>query len=71
MNKWEEDATKLNWRKVRLTGWAQTAFQRFPEYNYSEVNVLKDRFKPQICTALSPSFIGGKKMSHGLPSQVA
>ena len=51
VNKWEEDATKLNWLKVRLTGKAQTAFQRFPEAtrgSYEEAKkALKDRFEPE------------------------
>ena len=30
VNEWTDDA-KLLWLKVQLTGWAQTAFQRFPD----------------------------------------
>ena len=31
VNEWRDDDAKLQWLKARLTGKAQTAFQRFPE----------------------------------------
>ncbi len=49
VNEWD-DAAKLKWLKVRLTGKAQTAFQRLPadtQESYSDaVKALKERFEP-------------------------
>ena len=47
VNKWSE-TDKLQWLKVRLTGRAQAALQRFPqESNYKEVKEnLLERFEP-------------------------
>jgi dsDNA-binding SOS-regulon protein len=50
VNEWNDDA-KLLWLKVRLTGKAQKAFQRFPEdarASYEESRkLLKGRFEPE------------------------
>lgn len=49
VNEWDNEA-KLKWLKVRLTGKAQTAFQRLSEEvrgSYSEsIKALKERFEP-------------------------
>lgn len=49
INSWN-DAAKLNWLKVRLTGKAQTAFQRLPAAKKATfalaTEALKDRFEP-------------------------
>ena len=51
VNEWRDDDAKLQWLKVRLTGKAQTAFQRFPEdtrKSYVEAKkAMKARFEPQ------------------------
>ena len=50
MNDWE-DGKKLKWLKFRLTGKAQTAFQRLPgeaRTNYKEAKkALRKRFEPK------------------------
>ena len=50
VNNWD-DGKKLKWLKVRLTGKAQTAFQRLPEEaraNYKEAKkALQERFEPK------------------------
>ena len=51
VNEWKEDAAKLKWLQVRLTGRAATAFRRFPEAtrkDYKESKkALKKRFEPE------------------------
>ena len=50
VNAWDENA-KLQWRKVRLTGQAQTALKRLPEAtrrSYEDtLAALKKRFEPE------------------------
>lgn len=50
INDWNEDS-QLKWLKVRLTGRAQTAFQRLPaatQTNFNDaVAALKERFEPK------------------------
>ena len=50
VNEWD-DGKKLKWLKVRLTGKAQTAFQRLPEEakgDYTEAKkALQERFEPK------------------------
>ena len=43
VNDWD-DGKKLKWLKVRLTGKAQTAFQRLPE---EAKKALQERFEPK------------------------
>ena len=49
INDWDE-ANQLKWLKVRLTGRAQTAFQRLPAETKASLNstaeALKERFEP-------------------------
>ena len=51
VNGWNDD-DKLKWLKVRLTGRAQTAFQRLPEATRADIKLstkalnLKERFEP-------------------------
>ena len=49
VNEWNEDSC-LRWMKVRLTGRAQTAFQRFPQEvatDYKRTKeALQERFEP-------------------------
>ena len=50
VNKWESDAEKLKWLRVRLTAKAQTAVRKLPgsvRDNYGEcIKALKQRFEP-------------------------
>lgn len=51
VNDWTDDATKLKWLQVRLTGRAATAYKRFPDdakasYDASK-DALKNRFEPE------------------------
>jgi len=52
VNDWDA-VKKLQWLKVRLTGKAQTAFQRLPEEaraDYKEAKkALHERFEPKSC----------------------
>ena len=49
VNGWN-DATKLKWMKVRLTGWAQSVFQQLPTAKTRHYDgtkkALKERFEP-------------------------
>ena len=62
VNEWRDDDAKLQWLKVRLTGKAQTAFQRFPEdtrKSYVEAKkAMKARFEPQSRQERSSSYKG-------------
>ena len=51
MNEWQDDDVKLQWLKVRLSGKAQTAFERFPQdkkKSYEEAKkAMETHFEPQ------------------------
>ena len=72
VNEWRDDDAKLQWLKVRLTGKAQTAFQRFPEdtrKSYVEAKkAMKARFEHSLDRSvikLSSNFVVVQRMSHG------
>ena len=52
VNDWHTE-TPLKWLKVRLVGWAQTAFQRLPDDTQADfkqaVAALKEHFEPVSC----------------------
>ena len=59
VNEWNE-ASCLRWMKVRLTGRAQTAFQRFPQevatdYYKRTKEALQERFEPVAERNTKPS----------------
>ena len=58
VNKWDE-AAKLKWLKVRLTGPAQKAFQRIPDDKKADfgtaVELLEKRFEPESVHSMQQS----------------